>query len=91
MKSQPQPPPPALTQGAKIRVYQKPFTREAFEDVAVLVRKTSGLQDGFEQWHVRFPDERHTVPRTVHPRDLLSTRNNPGILKRRGRHAPSGQ
>lgn len=54
-----------------VKIYQKPYTDEEFEAKAQLIKHVSDLADGYQQWDVRFPKEKETYTRTVHPRHLI--------------------
>ena len=63
----------ALKKGMRVTVYQKPFTQEDQEGIAMLVKREirANIVTGFESWHVRFPDESQTYRRLVAIRDIL--------------------
>ncbi len=54
-----------MKKGDKVKIYQKPFSKEGFEGKAILIRNVfSDLVDGTEGWLVRF-DNGDEVRRVV--------------------------
>jgi len=56
----------ALKKGDKVKVYQRPITKEKLEGIATLVTKCfSNEMSNTEVWNVRFENDKETVARTI--------------------------
>lgn len=62
-----------LIRGNRVKVYQKPYTREEFEGEATLLCQAPGFgtMEPWEMWYVKFSPDDPSVLRKVHSEDVV--------------------